>query len=186
MAIHLTKAAGESLKLFCRVAAASALLLFFIATAGYGWRQFKIHNQLAAAENGLIRNNMDAPEYRPRWADRDSLPSNRVGIVEGSAEVSIESRQPRRFLLGVNAASRTTMDVPQFYFPGWQWRLAGASVFQDAQASPQSGLVRITVPGGSHRIELRLNASWPERSGQVISVICCVVLILIGARRQRH
>jgi len=186
IAVQAAKPASAQWRLFCRVVATPSLLLFFLATAAYGWRQYKIHGQLIAANNELVSNNVDAPEYRPRWTNRDSSPSNSINVVDGEAEVSIELRQPRKMMLSVNAAQPTTLDIPQFYFPGWQWRLNGLEAFQNARPSPVEGRVRIAVPSGRQRIELRLNATWQERSGQIISGICCGVLILIGFRRQRH
>jgi hypothetical protein len=185
LAVESAKAESARMKLLCRLAAVSGLLLFLVVTLGYGWRQYKIHGQMVAAENGLVKNNMDAPEYRPQWASRNSLPSNNVSVVDGEAEISIESRQPRRLVLGANAVQPTTLDVPQFYFPGWQWRLIGTKYFQDAHPSP-AGLVRIAISTGRQQVEVELNKTWPERSGQIISAICCAVLILIGIRRQRH
>ncbi|MEP7341196.1 MAG: 6-pyruvoyl-tetrahydropterin synthase-related protein [Acidobacteriota bacterium] len=186
LAMESAKAANARMKLLGRIAAVVGLLLFLVATVAYGWRQYKIHGQLIAAENGLVKNNMDAPEYRPRWASRDSLPSNSVSVVEGEAEVSIGLRQASKIILNVNAVRPATVDVPQFYFPGWQWRLGGTGGFHDSQPSPQAGLVRIVIPEGRHLVEVKLNATWPERGGQVISAFCCAVLILIGIRRRRY
>ncbi len=186
LAVHSTEGIRQRWRLISLLTAVIALLLFFVATAAYGWRQYKIHNQLVTANNDLVTNNMDAPEYRPRWTAPNSLPSNAVSVVEGEAEISIALQQPRKILLNVNAVHQTIVDVPQFYFPGWQWRLNGTGAFQDAQASSQSGLVRVLIPSGTYQVELRLNATWPERSGQIISAFCFGLLILIVVRRPRH
>lgn len=177
-------------KLLGRIAMATALV-FFIVTAGYGWRQYKIHGQLSAAKNDLVANNMDAPEYRPRWTGKESLASTalqpgQIRVVEGSAETEIESWQPRKITLLVKADSPATADVRQLFFPGWQWRLDDSLIFQDAQPSPSSGLVRLALPAGKHRIELHLNATPAERIGRWISAICLGLLVMFCLVRRRY
>ncbi len=190
LALYSIKEAGGRRRLFARTLAAAAVV-FFIVTAGYGWRQYKIHNQLAVTKNDLVANNMDVPEYRPRWAERASLnvtamQASQVEVVEGDAETVVESWQPGKIALLIKADNTTTVDVHQLFFPGWQWRLNAASDFQDAQPSPFAGLVRIKIPAGKHKIVLRLNATRMERTGRLISAICMGLLILFCLVRRRH
>ena len=137
-------------------------------------------------------------EFRPRWVasfDEPALEALRqrigrsedgrtvsVTIVRGAGAVRVGRWQPRDIMLEVDAPEELTLNVSQFYFPGWRARLdegnGGGGEPLEVRPSVPGGLLRLTVPAGQHRVSLRLERRWPEFLGQAASLAAACVLLL--------
>jgi hypothetical protein len=140
------------------------------------------------------RLDLDAAEYRPRWAAPDvrttltALGShgNRpapAAVVEGTGHVDAVSRASRRIVL----ETRTTgavIEVRQFYYPGWEASLADGRTLPIAASVP-AGLIRFPVPEGRHVVTLRLRRGRAEMLGLGLSLASAAIVCGLALRRPR-
>lgn len=153
------------------------------------WREYKIHPVTRANYRELIENNQDAPEYRPRWAERDAFYAmlgelrqarqvDQVNIIEGNADVIVESWEPRKIFLRLNSVTGATLRVKQLYFSGWGARTEDGVDLTVRPATP-AGLLEMVVPAGSQRVKIELSPGMAERWGQYLSAFSLLILLAI-------
>ncbi len=71
-----------------------------------------------------------------------------------------------------------------FYFPGWQARLDGQPI--PIEVTRPEGLMRLRLPAGEHRLELRFQRTAPRWLGLAVSagaVLICMTVVAIRRRR---
>ena len=133
-------------------------------------------------------NNLNAPEYRPRWGDidprkalaklrPDSGELTRARVVTGAGTVVVREWQPRRIALGLDVGERMVLEVSQFYYPNWVATLNGTTRVAVDPSTPD-GLVRLTLPAGTHTVELKFAKSKWESIGEIISSLCSGILLV--------
>jgi hypothetical protein len=153
------------------------------------WREYKVHPVTSANQRELIENNQDAPEYRPRWAEREAFSRmlgelgqskqfDKVRVIEGNANVRVEKWAPRSIVLRVNGATNATLRVKQLYFPGWRARVEGGGDLEARPAKP-AGLLDVITPAGAQRVEIELTPGWAERWGQYVSAISLLIALAL-------
>ncbi|HMX24495.1 MAG TPA: hypothetical protein PKC13_02640 [Blastocatellia bacterium] len=173
---------------FPNLLALSALVWILVLPLA-AWREYKVHPVTRAGYRALIDNNQDAPEYRPRWAERDVFYAllgelrqakrlEQVSVVEGSAEVAVENWTPRSVSLRVNSHAGAVLRVGQLFFPGWRVRTEDGRELKPQPANTTE-LLEFAMPAGSQRLRIKLSAGVAERGGQIVSAIS--LLSLIGA-----
>lgn len=140
----------------------------------------------------------DAPEYRPSTAAsiqevafdqllghlcKSGARTERACVVGGSGAVTINSWRPREVTLDVNSAEGVSLNVSQFYYPGWVAEVDERPY--TLTPSEPDGLLHLNLAGGAHRVRLRLSQSRQEIAGEIISVASVLSLalcLLIPAR----
>lgn len=110
--------------------------------------------------------------YPPKAAE---LETPFIGNMVG--EVRVESWEPRRVTLQVDAPYDCQLTLNHFYYRGWQVRIVGAPGILAAQPSA-NGLMQFDVPRGSYRLVVELPHDEAERLGIAISLFS---LALLGA-----
>ncbi|MEP7270904.1 MAG: 6-pyruvoyl-tetrahydropterin synthase-related protein [Acidobacteriota bacterium] len=156
------------------------------------WREYIVHPVTRANLEELIENNQDAPEYRPRWAERDAFyrllgelgkatQFDQVSVIEGSADVTVERWLPRSIGLRVSSATGATLRIKQLYFPGWRARVEDGSDLE-TRAATNGGLLDVIAPEGDHRVKIELTPGWAERWGQYVSAISAIIALALIAR----
>jgi hypothetical protein len=172
---------------------AAALLIAFwiLITPVVVWREYWVHPITRASYRGLIENNQDAAEYRPRWANRDAYyrlltemgqagaSTDKATVIEGSAEVTVEKWLPRTIGLRVSSANGARLCVKQLYYPGWRARVDGNGIELSVWASEPEGLLELIAPSGNHLLILQLMPEWPERWGKILSAAFLLIVIAL-------
>jgi hypothetical protein len=187
--------------LFC-AAAAWASLLAFTSFAVYAVREARPPGAAYVLHEAFLKRvaeRRDAPEYRPSTAasiqegafdqllDRlckSGARAERACVVGGSGTVAINSWRPREVTLDVNSAEGVSLNVSQFYYPGWV-----AAVDErpyPLTPSEPDGLLRLNLPGGTHHVRLRLSQSRQEIAGKIISLVTVLLLALYLLIPLRH
>jgi Dolichyl-phosphate-mannose-protein mannosyltransferase len=109
------------------------------------------------------------PAYNPRgfW------------VESGDGDVRVTTRGVASWAGEVHASQPTTIDLAVTWYPGWTVLVDGAR----AQAGPAdpTGLVRVTIPPGTHHVEAALKRTWPRWLGQAISCVALLTMSLLGA-----
>jgi hypothetical protein len=172
----------------------------YAARSGFGELAPNLDRQRIVALR--LRQSRDAPEYEPRWSPGlprmdhvDSLadvlsPAGwvpRVRVTRGRARVAVLAWEPRLVLLSVRADSTITLDVGQFYYPGWRATSMYDGRVLPVRPSARLGNVQLDVEPGTQRLALRLEAGRHEALGRRVSalaLVLCVVLVLVRARRR--
>jgi hypothetical protein len=108
--------------------------------------------------------------HPPRTAQLEALSTGRT---RGTARV--ESWQPRRVVLKIEAPRDSRLTLNHFYYAGWQGRIEGAATNLTAGPSPD-GLIQMDVPKGDYDLIIELPQDSAERSGTVISLISLLLL----------
>lgn len=138
--------------------------------------------------------NSDVNEFRPRWVVSLQEPAlesllgrigesadglTKVKIVEGTGTVDVKSWKPREIAFQVDTPTGAVLQVSQFYFPGWSASTTDEPCSLKVEPSKPGGLVRVSVPAGSHPVKLLLNQTLPEYAGVLISAVSATLLVLI-------
>jgi len=103
----------------------------------------------------------------------------RARVADGDGDVTVERWSPREITLRVRSSSGVSINVSQFYFPGWKASLVGESADVAVAPSEPEGFIRLSAPGGEHRIELRLEPGRSETAGQAISLASLLLTIIL-------
>ncbi|MBV7413222.1 hypothetical protein [Aeromonas sp. sif2433] len=134
-----------------------------------------------------------AREYRPKqvpsglfaptllaWKE-EFLPP--VSADQPGAHWTVQRWQPRALALEVTTKVPTKLVLHQYDYPGWQAWLDD-SLALTVSANPQ-GLLQVWVPAGSHSLSLRLMPRWPERLGNLLSLLGWLIWLGLACCRQR-
>lgn len=121
-------------------------------------------------------------DHPPQTAQLEALSS---GQVTGAA--SVESWQPRRVVLRIDAPQASQLTLNHFYYAGWRGRIDGAGTNLAVVPSPD-GFIRLQVPQGTYDLIVELQRDRAERVGTMISLLalallgCATVSALFSAR----
>jgi hypothetical protein len=103
----------------------------------------------------------------------------RVRVTDGDGDVTVEGWSPGEITLRVRSSKGVSVDVSQFYFPGWKASAVGETANVTVAPSEPEGFIRLIVPGGEHRIVLRLEPSGSESAGRVVSLASLLLTVLL-------
>ncbi len=150
----------------------------------------------------LWRTQMDPPEMWPRPGNAKALsdaasfdwftashPPQAVQLEAGdhrnSGAVKVESWQPRRVILKVEALRDAVLTVNHFYYAGWQARIVGTDGRLAIRPSGD-GLMQVDVPPGSYNLVLELPRVRAELAGIWISIVSLLLLAGTGGWAWRY
>lgn len=104
-----------------------------------------------------------------------------IKIVEGMGQVDVVSWKSREIILRAKADSEMKIHVSQFYFPNWTALIEVQQNDLTVEPSQPDGLLSLTIPNGDYDIKLTLTKSTEEITGQLISIISIVCLMIYVA-----
>jgi hypothetical protein len=178
----LTAAAGPATAAFkvgrnLAMAAALGLLILpslpHIAPAGYQPIDLRQWTPQQIARRGISVTTRN--EYAPMGSEAPPYRGESVRTVAGSAQGGLHRHSPEYWSGQMDAAAESTIEISCFFFPGWLARIDGAAI--PIEPSPGTGLIRITVPKGRHRIELLFTHTLVRRAAESISTVSALVLV---------
>ena len=118
-------------------------------------------------------------EYRPKWDDGGiaNTISKEAVISQGSGDLTVIRNKSNLLELGVRADENIRLDINTFYFPGWK-------VFVDGRNSyfkyvGEKGIMRVDLTEGYHLVEAKFSESSMAAVGDLISIICFIILIIV-------
>lgn len=118
-------------------------------------------------------------EYVPRWVRLFPIYNPRgVWFVSGDATVDVGVRTPISWSGEVAAKTPTTLDLAVAWYPGWTVMIDG----RQASATPAdpTGLVRVTVPPGTHLVQAVFRRTWDRLMGQIVSLASILTILLLA------
>ena len=133
--------------------------------------------------------NWDAGEYRLARKDEidgEFAEGQRARFASGTGSLALVEWRPRAIRLDVDAATRSTVAVRQFVYPGWTVSASPST----AAATLLDGepYLMIAMPAGRHAIELVLSETPEEYAGRIASGIGLVIVLCLAclsiSRRQ--
>jgi hypothetical protein len=111
------------------------------------------------------------------WLERGTRDEG--AVTAGSAEIRLIKRQTTRQEWAVAVAGESAeILLPLLAWPGWQVRLNDGSP-APVTAAPGSGLVLLSLPGGTHHVGLALHRTALRLAGELLSLTAlagCAVL----------
>ncbi|MCA1629595.1 MAG: hypothetical protein LC785_16285 [Acidobacteria bacterium] len=177
----------------CAAAACASLLAFF-SFAAYTVRDARPDSAAYVPHEVFLKRvaeRRDATEYRPSTAAsiqeeafgqllarvcKSGARTERACVVGGAGAVRITDWRPREVALDVESAGGVSLNVSQFYYPGWV-----AAVDERPYAltpSEPDGLLHLNLPAGTHYVRLRLSQGWQEITGKLTSVVALLLLLV--------
>lgn len=93
---------------------------------------------------------------------------------QSSGMAAVQSWQPRRIMIKIDALRRTVLQVNHFYYSGWQARIPGTSE-QFAAYPSSNGLLQVDIPKGSYDLALELPRDGAEQTGIVLSILSALM-----------
>ena len=93
-----------------------------------------------------------------------------------SGTATVESWQPRRVVLRIDALRDTVLHVNHFYYAGWRARIEGTN--RQIAAHPSAdGLLQVDVPQGRYTLVLELPRDGAERAGILVSIFSLLLVV---------
>lgn len=187
---------------YSRFAAAALVCLVFISLFwiyDLGRRSLQSYHSQVAHSQEMNRGNVvniDEMGFRPKWLaikDTSELVSlldqighgvdglSKAKIVEGTGTVAVNKWEPRNIAFQVDTPTGISLDVSQAYYPGWTAHITGGPQNLHVEPSVKNGLVKLSVPPGRHELSLRLEKSRVEYFGELVSVCCLILTIVLVA-----
>jgi hypothetical protein len=164
------------------LAAAMALLILpnlqHIAPAGYQAVDLRQWTPEQIAQRGISVTTRN--EYEPRWAELAVPRNDSVRVVAGWAQGELLRQSPTYWSGPVQAASESTIEISTFFFPGWEARIDGRQV--PLEAAQDSGLIRLKVPAGEHRLDLIFGRTPVRAAADMVSVLMALLLVALWMR----
>jgi hypothetical protein len=193
----LTKLSLKQQRIFLVVLVLFAMTWIFNASRRAYYSYPAIYLDQTVVDGALKRQELkrDTNEFRPRWVvsieenELDALLGrirashgglSKVNVTSGDATASVEGWTPREIVLNAEAKTAATLNLSRFYFPGWTLLVDDAQVPGAIEPSKPGGLISVKTPAGKHRLVLQLRKRWPEVLGQIVSLGCLVVMLLLG------
>ncbi len=93
---------------------------------------------------------------------------------QSSGTATVESWQPRRIMIKIDALRGTVLQVNHFYYSGWHARISGTRE-QFAAYPSSNGLLDVDIPKGSYDLALELPLDGAERTGLVLSILSALL-----------
>lgn len=133
------------------------------------------------------RKNMAAAEFLPKWVTEEAVNKienqylytkiidSKFEIEDTAGKVIETSIKGDRQLSHITLNDRAKVRVNTFYFPNWEAYLDNSKVKIDREVD---GLMSVTVPKGTHKLEMVFGYSLVERIGIILSVIGAVMLFI--------
>ncbi len=117
--------------------------------------------------------------FLPRWVPGQS-PQVPVFAAPTPGTTSLQltelTGRADAFAASYQAQQSATLTLGAWYFPGWQVRIDG----QAAPVAPDtSGLVRLALPAGTHRLTVARGPTGAELAGGVITLASALVAIVL-------
>ena len=121
-------------------------------------------------------------EFLPQWAEAfDATPAAIEPAVNAPDGVALRAIWPEGIELQVQSTAPATLRLSQFYFPGWQATLDGATS-APVYPSTQQGLVTVDLPAGAHTLRFAWEKStlevWAEWLSLAVALLLVVALVL--------
>ena len=158
----------------------------FSATQVYSvWRQSNIDK--ITTNRALLRTQIDYPAMRPKPGNLNALENisafdllvathpPKTAELRGAGIATVESWQPRRVVIQIQAAENSQLTINHFYYEGWTAHVAGVPTDLSVRPAPD-GLMQLAVPKGSYKLTLQLPKDNAEEWGRIISLLSIVAL----------
>ncbi len=91
-------------------------------------------------------------------------------LTNGVGDIRVFRWQPRDLGIQIDVPAAATVNVTQFFYPGWRARIAGSVDDLPIRASDDLGLISVAVPPGNHQINFTLVELWPEYVAEWFSI----------------
>ncbi len=117
-----------------------------------------------------------------RWLNDGSRDS--VMVLAGAAEVELIERKTIQQSWSVQAHEDTTLVFPTMAWPGWMAIVDGGQI--EAQPAAGSGLIQVTVPAGTHVVDLALTRTPVRLMAELVSLTAVIILIFLLFPRHWH
>src|SRR6185369_5248142 len=155
-----------------------AAILFF------GYTHARPYRFLDATESSLSPENMrqnrleitTVLEYRPRWAKEEPQnPANTIlTLQKGSIQFQEERVTSTNRALHLNALEDSLVRINTHYFPGWKVLVDQKEVTVNYENS--FGLMDISIPKGSHEIEIQFVDTPVRTAGEIASLLGILII----------
>ena len=182
------------------VVLASAVTVLFVLTVHESQGTFRDHwkkrndESFQATRTYAVARGKDTKEYFPPVVrlHRDEIVERvraraRVRVDHQSGEVSIARWKPRDIVVKVSLSEPAQVVVRQFFFSGWTAKADNWKSLLTVQPD-DIGLLKIDAPAGEYQLSLKLEPTWPEILGRLVSgvgVATLIIFVCVGWARAR-
>jgi hypothetical protein len=118
-------------------------------------------------------------EYlKPEFLEKHPIPENRLTVLSGDLVCTSYSHRGTSYEYSYAASTDSEAQIAVFYWPGWELRVDG-KLLPENLTLDADGLVRVKLPAGTHRAEVRYNLSTEGKSARVVSSAALVAWLSI-------
>jgi hypothetical protein len=124
------------------------------------------------------------PSGVPFWTQWPGLLPGARAWLDGPGEVRVEHWGTHRRVVRVESAGPGRLGLRTFHHPGWTARIDGVPA--PVRASGPLRTQEVSVPAGSHTVEVALEATPGERLGAAVSAAALLATLLLLRTRPRR
>ena len=115
----------------------------------------------------------------------------RADLTSGQGNVSVVRTGPRSLLVSAQVHGDGRVRVGQLFWPLWKIVPMPKSARGETLGSSADGLIEVSLGPGQHNFELVFDGGWPERLGDIVTLVSIVVIVAgfaftaLSARKQK-
>jgi hypothetical protein len=115
---------------------------------------------------------------KPEFLEKQPVPENRLITTSGDLTCENYSHTGTSYEYSFKASTDSEARLALFYWPGWELSIDGK--LQSHNIRPDDkGLILISVPAGTHRVELRYALSSEGKAARVLASVAALVWLSI-------
>ena len=143
-----------------------------------------IDEHYISKEKILYRNDKTPKDYLPIWVK--VLKDERVEephLVGSKGEVSDFIKKPTKASFNINTESESEVDIPIYYFPGWEVKVNGK--LQDFIEPGELGFIRAKLPKGESHVALQFKETPLRKISNLVSLVSFSLIGLVYLKRRQ-
>lgn len=149
-------------------------------SSGHGYEGTDEYSPLSFDRSDLVPND---PAYGPDGQIARVDPASGRIVPLASVQIHVEKWSAERKAFTADVANQTQVALHIVNYPAWKATLDGVPT--EIEAAPDTGQILLTVPPGTHRVEVRFRRTSDRIAGDAISIISAIGLLGFSFFRSR-
>jgi hypothetical protein len=134
------------------------------------------------AANGAVASTFET--FEPRWVnERPVYNAGAITVRRGTCVPAVLTRRPTTLAATVQGTTDCELELPIAYFPGWQ--ISVNAVEAPLEPPSPTGRMRVSLPPGSHRLEVEFVRTPVRWVAEIVSVVALLGAVAVFAAFRR-
>jgi hypothetical protein len=148
--------------------------------SGHGYEGTDEYSPVGFDRSDLVPND---PAYGPNGRIAKVEPTSGQIVPAAGVQIRMEQWSAERKALTAETANQTQVALHIVDYPAWEATLDGAPT--EIEAAPDTEQILLSIPPGTHRLEVRFRRTWDRTTGDAVSLISAIGLLGFSFSRRR-